>query len=675
MRIRAVISRAVVVLALLQPLAILPASETAAVARKPLLMDGKKTLARKVLMRPGAQISTIAGTAGTTLSLPFSVNFVYAEKVIGQTTWLEIGPDQSGTIAGWVPIEQTAEWRQSMTLAFTNPAGRERTLFFKNREELEEFIGSSDLLVQAESFREKIRRGNLPEDSPVISVEPENHIDIQEHFYLLPILEAEEIYLNSGFPTTLLKVSSVSDEAMMPTSKEPPTGPKLSEQEMPPDLRSAVTFVIDATSSMGPYIEQVRAVAKDTFNLIQSNSLLEHVRFGLVAYRDSTDAAPGLEYASKKFADPNTVLDGDTFLKQVSDLAPASVSSKGFVEDAYSGVVDALTSIDWAGYAGRFVILITDAGAREGNDPLSGTGMSTEQIRQLALSQNAYVYVLHLQTSEGKADHQSAASQYTSLATMGDGSGRSLYYAIPSGDPKVFGEIVRDLARQITEHIRAFRDGKDRADQEAEIEQARKELENAENEEERLEKGLKYQTALVGLAIRLTYVGERDGDKAPSMFSAWLTDRSFRNPDRSVVGVRVLLTKNQLSDLQETLQRVLEASEKGQLAPDALFSSLRAAAAAMGRAPAKIKGAQNIKDLGLIGEYLDGLPYRSQVMNISQDIWTSWSIGQQQQFIDTISSKIKLYREYHDNTENWVFLNPTAPAGEAVYPVPLDALP
>jgi hypothetical protein len=345
------------------------------------------------------------------------------------------------------------------------------------------------------------------------------------------------------------------------------------------------------------------------------------------------------------------------------------------VEDAYAGVVDALTLIDWADYAGRFVILITDAGAREGSDPLSGTGMSTEQIRQLALNHNAYLYVLHLQTLEGKADHQSAASQYTSLATMGDGSGRSLYYAISSGDPKKFGETVRDLARQITEQIRAFRDGKDRADQEAEIEQARKELENAEDEEERLEKGLKYQTALVGLAIRLAYVGERDGDKAPSMFSAWLTDRSFRNPDRSVVGVRVLLTKNQLSDLQETMQRVLEASETGQIAPDDFFSSLRAAAAAMGRSPDKISGAENITDLGLIGEYLDGLPYRSQVMNISQNIWTSWSIGQQQQFIDTISSKIALYRRYHDNTENWVLLNPAAPAGEAVYPVPLDALP
>jgi len=675
MRIREFIPGAVTALALLLPPAGLPASEAQPAAREPLLMEGKKTLARKVLMRPGAQISASAGAAGTTPSVPFSVNFVYAEKVIRQTTWLEVGPDRSGTIAGWVPIDQTAEWRQSMTLAFTNPAGRERTLFFKNREELEALLGASDLLVQAESFREKIRRGNLPEDSPVISVEPENHIDIQKQFYLLPILEAEEIYLDSGFPTTLLKVSSVSDEAMMPSSEEPPAAPKLAEQETPPDLRSAITFVVDATSSMGPYIEQVRAVAKDTFKLIQSNDLSEHVRFGLVAYRDSTDAVPGLEYASKKFADPNTVSDGDTFLNQVRDLAPASASSKGFVEDAYAGVEHALTSIDWAGYAGRFVILVTDAGAREGSDPLSGTGMSTEQMRQLALSRNAYLYVLHLQTPEGKANHQSAASQYTSLATMGDGSGRSLYYAIPSGDPRVFGEIVHDLARQITEHIRAFRDGKGRADQEAEIEQARKELEKAEGVKERLEKELKYQTALVGLAIRLTYVGEREGDKAPSMFSAWLTDRSFRNPDRSVVDVRVLLTKNQLSDLQETMQRVLEASETGQIAPDDFFSSLRAAAAAMGRSPDKISGAENITDLGLIGEYLDGLPYRSQVMNISQDIWTSWSIGQQQQFIDTISSKIALYRRYHDNTENWVLLNPAAPAGEAVYPVPLDSLP
>ena len=645
--------------------------------RKPLLMEGKETLSRKVLMRPDSQI--FDGPQGNPVSraVPFSINFVYGEATSGGEQWLEIGPDQVGTIAGWVPAGKTAEWRQTMTLAFTNPAGRERTLFFRSRDELEELLGSNSLLVDSESYREKIRRGTLPPDSPIVSIEPENHIDIHEQFYLLPILEAEEVYLDSGFPVTLLQISSVSDAYNEQTGE----GASASNQPPPPTpasdhkLKSAITFVIDATSSMGPYIEQVREAVGEIYDVIQANDLTDDVRFGLVSYRDNVEAAPGLEYDARMYADPNRVSSADDFLAQVSGLEPARASSKGFIEDAYSGLESALTSVDWGAYSGRFLILVTDAGAREGNDPLSGTKMSTVQIRQLAASQNVYTYVMHLKTPEGQSDHDAASRQYTQLARFNDGSNRSLYFPIESGDVARFGTVVRRIGEQLAKQIQTFNTNGGTESQLEEVAETRDKLEAATNEQDRLDRELEYNTALVGLAIKLAYVGERDTSKAPSMFSAWLTDRSFRDPDRAVVDVRVLLTKNQLSDLQQTLQQILEASERGQIAPDSFFANLRAAAAAMGRAPDQIATAESLTDLGIVGEYLDGLPYRSQVMNVTEDVWTGWSIGQQQVFIDTLRSKIELYRYFHDSTENWVLLNPDAPPGEAVYPVPLDALP
>ncbi len=633
--------------------------------RQPLLMEGKKTLFQKVLMRPNARISSEPKAAETQPTTPFSVMYVYGLTDVDGEVWLEVGTDQSGTVAGWVPASGTAEWRQNLTVAFTNPAGRQRTLMFRDRAGLEALLSSSDLLVQAETYREQIRKGTLPPDSPVISIEPENHIDLQKQFYLLPIMEAEEVYLDSGFPMTLLRVASVSEQ---PPEEAPP------EEEAPVrELRSAVTFVIDATTSMGPYIDQVRQSVEAIYRNIDAAGIGEQVSFGLVAYRDSLEKAPGLEYTTCLFADPNEVRNAEDFLNKVASLAPAKASSTGFDEDAYAGVQEAISAIDWSGFTGRYVILVTDAGAREGYDPLSGTGLSSQQMQQLVRNKDVYLYVMHLKTPAGASNHESAANQYRALSQYGEASDAVLYFPVQAGTVGAFAQVVESLGDAIIAHVRRTRE--DHAAQEAEIQRRREEMAQAQTDEERARTSLAYNTAVVGLAIQLRYLGQIEGDRAPSVFDAWMTDRSFRDPDLPVLDVRALLTKNQLSDLQQTLARIIDVSESGQVSPQNFFSSLQAAAAAMGRDPDRINQAESLAETGIVGEYLDGLPYRSEVMNITQDIWTSWGVGQQQQFIDTLNSKVALYRRFHDDTENWVLLNPAAPAGEAVYPVPLDTLP
>ena len=76
-----------------------------------------------------------------------------------------------------------------------------------------------------------------------------------------------------------------------------------------------------------------------------------------------------------------------------------------------------------------------------------------------------------------------------------------------------------------------------------------------------------------------------------------------------------------------------------------------------------------------MGEYLDGLPYRSDLMAIDQDRWAAMSVGQSQEFMDRLKSKIALYQRFHDDDDRCVKLNDAAGDGERVYPVPIDALP
>jgi hypothetical protein len=182
---------------------------------------------------------------------------------------------------------------------------------------------------------------------------------------------------------------------------------------------------------------------------------------------------------------------------------------------------------------------------------------------------------------------------------------------------------------------------------------------------------------LVGRAMALRHLGREAGVQAPSMFEAWASDRDFRNPDVASFSVRLLVTKNQLSDLQRTLQLTVLALEQGQIEPDDLFNQLRSASAAMGRDPSRVGQGEvrNLADTGLMGEYLDGLPYQSRLMSLTEDDWFAMGLGDQQAIIDDALSKIRLYQRFHDDTRRWIALHEGDDPGDWVYPVLIDVLP
>ena len=68
-------------------------------------------------------------------------------------------------------------------------------------------------------------------------------------------------------------------------------------------------------------------------------------------------------------------------------------------------------------------------------------------------------------------------------------------------------------------------------------------------------------------------------------FDAWLLDRDFRDPSRSTLDVRVLLSRDQLSDLSDVLTQVLGAAEDGLLSPQNFLSELKSLAATATRDP------------------------------------------------------------------------------------------
>jgi hypothetical protein len=105
----------------------------AAEAEKPLLQEGKKTLFQRVLTTPGCKLGSTAGDEKGALQPAFSSFYVYQKSDVNGQSWVKVGPDSYGKTIGWLPQSCTVDWKMQLTLAFTNPANRDRLVFFKDK--------------------------------------------------------------------------------------------------------------------------------------------------------------------------------------------------------------------------------------------------------------------------------------------------------------------------------------------------------------------------------------------------------------------------------------------------------------------------------------------------------------------------------------------------------------
>ncbi len=619
---------------------------------RPLIMEGKETLFQRVIAIPGSVLRDQGSTAATVVAdvSPFTVFYVYERAATESGEWLQVGYDSDGTTVGWLAAGSAIDWNQALTVSFKDPTKVARVPLFGDRDSLKALVEKQDARAY-EALRKKAAEGD-PSDSPVIAIQPAEFIDIRRNFYLVPILEHEDVLIG-GEQGRLLHVASV-----------PLQDPKAAQS-----YRAGVVFVIDTTVSMGPYIERTRDTMQSVYQAIESSGLSDKVSFGLVAFRDNNQAAPGLEYLSKVFVDLDEGVSGDTFLANIANLKAATASSQGFNEDPYAGIKQAIDDMHWDAYDARYVILISDAGPRAGSDPLSATGLSTAAMRDLALEHNIATWVLHLRTPEGADDHAYAEKQYRALSQI-EGIG-DFYYGVETGDLDNFQQALTALTSQLTEQVAQTARGLPPKLFESEVvAEDSTELDEFQAKAERL-----------GYALRMNYLNENKAAGIPVLFNAWLIDRDFDQPEQRDLDVRVILTRNQLSDLHDVLRQVLNIAEEGALAPQDFLGELKSLAAAISRDPEKtntatqVGGGQSLADLGYMREYIEGLPYTSEVMNLDLATWQEWSAQKQFEFINQLDKKIAYYKALHENVDLWISLDGGAVDGDSLYPLLLEALP
>ncbi|MGP9822087.1 vWA domain-containing protein [Salinarimonas sp. NSM] len=606
-------------------------------ADAPLVLDGAETLYQKVITRTGARIhgAPDAGTAAAEPLDPFTILYVYERR----GDWLRVGEDDDGA-EGWISADRAIDWKQTIVVAFNDPAlnRRERTLLFRSREALEETICCEDVLTRVTDLRTAAVADALAPDAPVVSIEPELHVDIDDDFYIFPILQAEQRVLHFGARGRMLEVASVALQE-----------PSDTEQG---EFRAGVVFVIDTTTSMGPYIEGVQRAVDRIRGRLMDSDIADAVRFGLVGFRQSDAVTPALEYHTRTYlplAEDSTV---DRLSAQLATMRPSRAASPGFAEDSLGGIEEAVRTADLSAFQVKFLVLITDASPRSPELGDTLTAMLPPEMNARLRSAGFHPLVFHLTTPEGGPDHSLGRSAYTQLARV---EADSYYREIQGGDVARFTGLIDGIADQMVGLASETRRNGVVADADP----------NDDSDEARLRRSWR--------AMQLSYLA---GDP-PDVFRAWMIDKALENPRRDALDIRVLITKNQLATLFEMGERIIETAQSGldRLDPDGFFTSLREAVALLAHDPDRLARGQ-IDSLGdALGEYLALLPYDSPITSLTEDDWNRMTGGQQRDLLETLRSKVAYYRRLHDTPELWIALRPDAEDGERVLTIPLARMP
>jgi hypothetical protein len=209
-----------------------------------------------------------------------------------------------------------------------------------------------------------------------------------------------------------------------------------------------LVLVVDTSASMGGHIAEVADEVRALLTRVQQPPS-RPLRVGLIAFQDNKHA-PGsaAAYVAKWIREPEPEPESDISPNSIAErlraLADETSRTAGIQEDALAAIALVLEdpSVD-----GGDVLLITDAGAREGSDPLSATGMSLADAARELENRHIRLHALHLGTRTGSPDAKGAREQYIALSSATAGS----YLEHAAAVPDLAGGLLERIAPRSAE--------------------------------------------------------------------------------------------------------------------------------------------------------------------------------------------------------------------------------
>ena len=637
-------------------------------------MEPETQLPLRVLPRPFSHIYSETSAEADHIVIPnvpaFHPLFVFARRNIDLSDpvnprgWYHVG-QTSDIPLGWMQAVDVMEWRQALLVSYTHPGGliegRNPVLMFRDLDSLKELVDDFGRQDKAREIYHNIQAGNVPE--AIVSMEPRRFVDITKQFYILPILDWEQTSI-MGDDVRLLQLAAAVPQARGADTLDDPD--YATEAETKPgdrvgvdmeDLNVDIVFTIDTTRSMQPFIDMTReAVMKMVQDFTDDTAA--RFRFGLVGFRDCIETIPWLEYDVRNFT-PQLV-EGERLIHLLEhEFKGTEVGSLDYAEEGFAGVDEALRS-NWRENALRFIIFITDASSHPKGHPQNITGKDEHDLRREADDAQVHLMAIHLLDPRAKEDHPVAAPQYMKLSQI-RGRNESAYTTVDAFKQEEYQKLVDDIVTEINDLLLTALG--------VEPEAATPVSESTAEPQDVGQRliGQLWEAALV------EYIGQ--SARPPKDIVAWAMDRDLvYTADRSLE-VRVLVNRDQLSSLAQALDSVIQALMRAEVTQMQFFEALQSVSGQAMKSPEDIAMASKLAETGLLPAFIQALPYKSDVLSLSDEMFASMTAEQRSQLEWNILAKLEQYRAINENVDVWFRLNETDPDREMVYPLHLDYLP
>lgn len=628
----------------------------------------------RVLVRPGATMHVEMDTASAPANTqpgPLSVHYVFEVHDVSYDAnfasegWFRIG--QADVPDGFVQAKDAVPWKQGLVLAYTNPGPSDRkpVLMFTDEASLTSTV---DSVLQDPATGEAIYAalGQGPAPAGVVSRERFPWVDVSDTFYLMPIIDHRSLEEKApGLMAVQFAALTREPEAAQGQAcdlTQSGGNECLQQQGAAPSgpLAADVVFVIDTTSSMQPYIDVVISSVREMSQLLQQKAGGgDALRFGIVAYRDSLAASPGLEYTVKNFTPELLPVAEFQALLDQKAVARAQTGSEDHPEDVFAGMEAGIGSA-WSPSGARILILIGDASAHPVGSEKNSRALSEASIRQLADEQDVYIASIYITSPEAADDLPLARPQFEAMSS-GAGEAQvsfSIVDAAAKSGTEGGAQGLESSLRTIMENLaKAFADGNIGALM----------TQGTTANDQTVE-------AVMG-AVRAAVVDYLGSEASPPpSIIAWAVDHDLTALQKQSFEVRVLVKQGELQSLTAYIERILEQFRGGQSTSTSFLGNVVGAAATTSL-NLKISDAEPLGSSPDAPTFLKGLPYKTEVLSLSLDEFRAASAEDRARFESRLDALVALYKDIDSRPESWVRLNEAAGNDDKVYLLSLRDLP
>ncbi|MDR2456932.1 MAG: VWA domain-containing protein [Clostridiales Family XIII bacterium] len=633
---------------------------------KPLLQEKKSKLYRRVITHPATLSYPKPNSDPTDKIIPFTIMYVYEEVYLNGQKWYRCATNSDGINTVWIKEEKTTDFKHSLVATFAELVGREPVIFFDRQNTVLNILKSPDAYDQLTKLYSDIKhysKSNIPvpDELQNFRMEPD-HRDgsiSPQNFYIMPIIN----YYNSLDDVILLEVATIDADLPDHVISEPIA------------TKIGYVFVIDTTISMQPYIDSCKDLTKKLFDIIPTYDNSNDIYFAFIAFRNNV-TKPGIEYTTKVIAPFTSFSDKNSFSNALAQVQEAKASTHSFNEDSYAGIKAAYDDLNWDGFKGGIIFLLTDAPPLDSKYPLRSTDETPATLRQRAKDKNIKNIVLHLKTAEDLLSHDIAQSLYESLSF--EASGIKSYIDIPlkditqGQDPEIFENIIQTIFSHAQEALNDVNNN---------IPTGNENNFNANTDDPTAMPGIKGD--IIRYSFRTYDLGQKNKTNVPKVVRSWIADKdlalllSKNRREVPSLEIAVFLTRNQLMSLTESTDFIVKGFEEVRFSqkPLELFDHILSVAANFATDPTQYTlnpQASTIGELGIKQEFLDDLPYKSEIMTITEKQWDTFDNIRRTEFINELSSKLKLYQEYYADQNKWFRFDTNS---EEYIKLPLSLLP